>query len=149
MRFLTRQHLEDRWGTARVSRLAEAKAGAAGDPAAEIDKALADAEAEALSILSARPHLAERLPTTPDTTPVVLRQAVADLAIHNLALAHELVDEGLETARNRGRKALEAMRDGRQALTLSSRPAVDQPAKVAASTTPGDFVFGHGGLDGW
>ena len=149
-RFCDSAALKSRWGKEEVDRLADSAAGPGGDAAAVITQAIADAEAEALSYLLSRYDDSE-LPDAVGSTPAVLTNKVADLAIYELA-KHQTghVSERYVTARTDAVSWLGRVQRGQVDLGLASAPSVDssQP-QILATKTKDDMVFGNEGLDGW
>jgi phage gp36-like protein len=128
---MTSAELRSRRG-AEIDRLAE------GDEA-RIEQAIQDAESEAVSYLSVR---YATLPTTPATTPDVVKCHVAVLAHRRLAPGHSValaLDEEVRGAR----EWLSRVSRGVANLDLATKPAEDRtagPLAIASSSSLGPLA---------
>lgn len=149
-RFCDTAALQSRWQAETVQRIAESAAGDSGDPADSIATAIGDAESIALSILLTA-FDDDELPPDVASTPGVLTNAVADVAIYELAKhqAHSRViyKEKFDAAIawfNRVQRGVASIGYAPIAETVDNT----QP-QLLASKTVDDMVFGNGGLDEW
>lgn len=128
-RFLDLPRLYALRGVARVARLAGGPPEEARDA---IEAAIAGADAEILAHLGSR--YPTELPTTPASTPAILQEYAASIALWNLVKAHDSVAPTLRQAYEDARAFLRDAAAGRVDLGLATRPAAD-------STTPGVLVL--------
>jgi phage gp36-like protein len=148
MPFLLLEELYVRRGQAECLRLAGSIAGAGEPNLPRIAAAIAAAEAEAVSYLTAR-YPAEQLPATPEACPGVLKDKVAVLAHRHLAGAVQ-VAPALEAEAAEARTWLRAVARGTANLGLQGQPQVDRgTARVLlAQTNPGTALT-FGTLEDW
>lgn len=152
-RLVDRTYLESRWGTDRVAAIAATAVGADADPGdadASVEAAIATAESQALSYLTSR-YADGDLPSTPETTPSVLKQNVADLAIYDLERSFQMPADDVVRARLDAISWLKSVSVGRADLGLSAAPPSDSSRPdVLLSKTKADLVFaGPRGIDAW
>jgi phage gp36-like protein len=147
VRFTTRAALDARFGADRLLEMVRQPDGTFDE--ARIDLAIADAEAEVLSYLSGR--YPTELPTTPATSPAVIKMAVGEVFLYRLrrATARAASDQEI-AAYDATVRWLRDVQAGRANLDLAGAPATDvSRPDILMARGAADQVFGAGGLDDW
>lgn len=151
-RFITAAELKDLRGADQVERLAALHPGGTTSTSAAIERAIAGAEGEVLSLLLPRYRSggSDKLPTTAETTPGVLKDKLADVVLYHLARPANRISEILQRSYELALKWFMLVGRGGADIGLSETPAVDSSAPgFIANKGREDMVFGNGGLDDW
>ncbi len=126
-RFLTRDEFFARKGEARVTAYA-------GGDLAVVDAAIDRAEAEAVARLV--PRYGDKLPTNPASTPDVLKDQVADIALERVLDGHDQVAPNVTDAARTARTFLRDVGRGQADLGLPDQPDVDVTTPAILVTKP-------------
>lgn len=142
-RYLTLEELLALRDEAELLRLA----GPGGEPPfSALTSALEQAEAEATSYLLGRYRAA--LPTSPGTTPPILKAKVAALA-HRQLVAGGQPSPALETESQQALTWLRDVARGAASLDLPAAPAVDDTSPSVAALSPAGPGLRLQDLEGW